>query len=248
MQGQVRFSLPPLTPVVKRLMGVLGGAFLIQVLVGAALGMGALEWNASVERWFGLYLPTLLSGALWQPLTSMLLHSMDGWSHLLFNLVTLYFFGTLLEAAVGGRRLLRTVLVAGLLSGVAVLAGDAMRWAVLADPRLVPTVGASGAISGLIGAICAIAWSSWLNFFFFRARGWHLLVAVVVIDLLRVVAGAPISLVGHWTGLLVGLWMFGPHLRPRALWRRWRGRRRGGRGHLRVVEGGRGGNGDRTLH
>lgn len=246
MQGQPQFRFPPLTPTVRGLLLLLTGAFLLQVIVGAVLGLDAQQWHGTVNTWAALYLPTFLRGALWQPLTAPFLHAMDGWGHLIFNLVTLYLFGTLLESAIGRRRLLRLLAICALASGLAVLAAQGLRSLLLDGAGVVPTLGASGAISGVIGGVCAIAWRRWLNFFFFQARGWHLFVAIVFIDLLRVIAGAPISLVGHWSGLVIGLWLIGPDLRPLPVWRRWRAERRARR-KLRVLDGGRAGP-DRTLH
>ena len=74
--------------------------------------------------------------------TSMFLHG--GWLHLLGNMLFLWVFGRNLEDLIGGTRFLAFYLVCGLVAGVV---------QVLANPYArVPTIGASGAIAGVMGA------------------------------------------------------------------------------------------------
>jgi membrane associated rhomboid family serine protease len=75
-------------------------------------------------------------------LTSMFLHG--GWLHLLGNMLFLWVFGRNLEDLIGGSRFLAFYLVCGLLAGAV---------QVIANPYArVPTIGASGAIAGVMGA------------------------------------------------------------------------------------------------
>jgi membrane associated rhomboid family serine protease len=75
-------------------------------------------------------------------LTSMFLHG--GWLHLLGNMLFLWVFGRNLEDLIGGGRFLVFYLVCGLVAGVV---------QVIANPYArVPTIGASGAIAGVMGA------------------------------------------------------------------------------------------------
>jgi membrane associated rhomboid family serine protease len=76
------------------------------------------------------------------PLISMFLHG--GWGHLLGNMLFLWVFGNNIEDSMGPGRFLTFYLLCGLIAAGA---------HVLVDPRSpVPTVGASGAISGVMGA------------------------------------------------------------------------------------------------
>jgi membrane associated rhomboid family serine protease len=76
------------------------------------------------------------------PVTSMFLHG--GWMHLLGNALFLWVFGNNVEDSMGRARFLFFYLLSG-------LAGSAGQ--VLVDPASpVPVVGASGAISGVMGA------------------------------------------------------------------------------------------------
>jgi membrane associated rhomboid family serine protease len=75
-------------------------------------------------------------------LTSMFLHG--GWLHLLGNMLFLWVFGRNIEDLVGSARFVAFYLLCGLVAGIV---------QVLANPYArVPTIGASGAIAGVMGA------------------------------------------------------------------------------------------------
>ena len=74
--------------------------------------------------------------------TSMFLHG--GWLHLLGNMLFLWVFGRNLEDLIGGPRFLAFYLLCGLISAAV---------QVVANPySRIPTIGASGAIAGVMGA------------------------------------------------------------------------------------------------
>lgn len=74
-------------------------------------------------------------------LTSMFLHA--GWAHLGGNMLYLWIFGDNLEKVLGHARMLAFYLVCGVTAGLTHIA--------FASNSAVPTVGASGAISGVLG-------------------------------------------------------------------------------------------------
>lgn len=74
--------------------------------------------------------------------TSMFLHG--GWAHLGGNMLFLWVFGDNVEDAMGHRRFLAFYLLCGIISGLA-------HAVVYADSQI-PTLGASGAVSGVLGA------------------------------------------------------------------------------------------------
>lgn len=79
----------------------------------------------------------------WMPvLTSMFLHG--GWWHLISNMMALYIFGDNVEDRMGHLRYLIFYLVGGVIAGLAHV------WVYPASS--IPTVGASGAISAVLGA------------------------------------------------------------------------------------------------
>ena len=93
----------------------------------------------------------VLKGAiLWQPITYLFLHSPYGFGHLIFNMLTLWMFGADLERDWGTRRFLNFYFFCGIGAG---LCDVAARY-ILGTTRdlLIPTIGASGAVYGLLMA------------------------------------------------------------------------------------------------
>jgi membrane associated rhomboid family serine protease len=130
--------------------GLLADAGLLaKVLVGVNIGIYVLELasggeitgvgNAIYENGF-LAAPPVADGEWWRLVTAAFLHY--GPFHLLINMYALWFFGQALEAELGHWRFLLVYLVSG-------LAGSA--GALLVHPNAA-TVGASGAIFGVLGA------------------------------------------------------------------------------------------------
>jgi membrane associated rhomboid family serine protease len=112
-------------------LGLIPGEFLGRVPQGATVPMG--PQTACVlgteQTWF-------------TPLTSMFLHG--GWFHLIGNMWFLWVFGNNVEDSMGRFRYLAFYLLCGLAAALSQL---------LVDPASqVPMIGASGAISGVIGA------------------------------------------------------------------------------------------------
>lgn len=125
--------------------------------------LGALERAGTLEqrvRDLMLVPSEVMAGnGLWTIVTSGFLHG--GLVHLLGNLYFLKIFGDNVEDQLGARRFL-------VVFGVALLAGNLLHLAALpGDPR--PALGASGAISGLLGAYLVL---------FPRVRIWVMIVVV----------------------------------------------------------------------
>ncbi len=83
-----------------------------------------------------------LADALYPMFTSMFLHG--GWLHIIGNMWFLWIFGDVVEDRMGRLRYLAFYLVCGL--------GAAVTQTMLSWGSKVPTVGASGAIAGVMGA------------------------------------------------------------------------------------------------
>jgi membrane associated rhomboid family serine protease len=93
-----------------------------------------------VERW-GI-VPDEISGRLFTLLTSMFLHG--GWMHLLGNMLFLWVYGRNVEDLLGSGKFIGFYLLCGLAAAVV---------QVIANPySRIPTIGASGAIAGVMGA------------------------------------------------------------------------------------------------
>ena len=79
---------------------------------------------------------------VWTPLISMFLHG--GWGHILGNALFFWVFGNNIEDSMGPGRFLVFYLLCGLIA--------AATHVLMSPTSAVPTVGASGAISGVLGA------------------------------------------------------------------------------------------------
>ena len=79
----------------------------------------------------------------WTVFSYMFVHA--GWTHIIFNMLTLYFFGTFALALVGEGAMIITYLVGGIMGG--------LLFFVLNSHSAVPMVGASGAIYALGGLL-----------------------------------------------------------------------------------------------
>jgi membrane associated rhomboid family serine protease len=126
-------------------------------------------------------------GEWWRLFTAMFLHA--SFFHLLVNMYSLYFVGSIMESLIGRWRFLLLYLASG-------LAGSA--GALLLSP-LKPTVGASGAIFGVLGGL-----------FILERRGniatGGQIAGLIVINLVITFAfSSSISVGGHVGGLIGGM-------------------------------------------
>lgn len=125
----------------------------------------------------------------WRMLTSSLLHSPSSAIHIVFNMIALWFLGRTIEPAIGRWRYGALLLLSAFGGSVAVL---------YLTSSEVPTVGASGAVFGLFGALFILMRSSGA-----QTRGLLVLVgANLVIGFLP---GLNISWQGHLGGLITGV-------------------------------------------
>lgn len=143
--------LAPMTPFVKKLMILNIAIWLIlQVIVEN------MFLNEPLVTRYLAFIPFLtLKGYLWQPITYMFLHSVTGISHILFNMLSLWWFGSELETKWGTKKFFSYYLICGVGAAAIYLLGMYgayyAGWVNLEQMTL-PVVGASGAIFGLLVA------------------------------------------------------------------------------------------------
>ncbi len=124
---------PTMTPMVKYLMIACAGAFLLQ----------SLGDSRAMIQIFGLTPAAVLSKLfVWQIVTYLFLHG--GFGHLFWNMFPLWMFGSELERYWGGKEFLRFFLITGIGAGLLSIAVQPF------SP--VPTIGASGAVYGVLMA------------------------------------------------------------------------------------------------
>lgn len=193
--GQPMLNLPPM---VTALLVVTVAVYIVQMLLP-----GRTEQELILR--FG-FIPARFGGSLEDPLTLVtpvsyiFLHG--GLFHLILNMVFLVSFGSGVERVTGGANLLLFYIVSGIAGAFAQYVADPMSY--------IPMVGASGAISGLFGAVILM-----MN----RMGGGNrqqLLILVVVwigISVVFGMSGMPgvatqIAWAAHIGGFLAGLALF----------------------------------------
>ncbi len=135
----------------------------------------------------GVWHPGVADGAWWQLLTTAFTHLSP--VHIGFNMLALWFLGPPLEQVLGRSRFLALYFGSALAGSVAVF------W--LADPS-VTTVGASGALFGLMGGFLIVAWKG-------RGDVRSILMWLLANVAFTFLGGAQISWQGHFGGLAGGL-------------------------------------------
>jgi membrane associated rhomboid family serine protease len=165
-------------------------------LIGVLLAPRALLGGSPLAVPGGLFGPAVAAGQWWRLFTAGFLHS--GLIHVALNMIVLYMLGPSLERALG--RLAFIVLYTAGLSASAL-------GALLLTPNSL-TVGASGAIFALMGAIVMGQRASGINPWRSGIIGW------VVVNLIFTVAVPGISIGGHLGGLAGGLVAGGILFRP----------------------------------
>ena len=130
-------------PVVTYLLiGVNVWVFLCELTLGPDLETFVRTWGFVPVDYFALAaVPGAVAERFLPLLTSMFLHG--GWLHLIGNMMYLWIFGDNVEDHLGHLRYLLFYLAAG--------TGAALTHAYLHPESTVPTLGASGAISGVLG-------------------------------------------------------------------------------------------------
>ena len=157
---------------------------LVYLLAVASSSGGFTPSDQFIVDW-GLYGPFIAEGEWWRMVTAAFLHA--NLIHILFNMLMLWWFGQALEAAVGAWRF------AGIYA-VSALAGSA--GALLLAPETF-TVGASGAVFGILGAGLVLE----------RQQIWVFggsALGVVVLNVVFSFLIARISIGGHIGGLVGG--------------------------------------------
>ena len=131
-----------------------------------------------------------LTGEYWRFITSIFLHG--GTVHLMYNLFALFFFGVALEKLIGSRKFLFVFFAGGIIANI------------ISVNFYASSLGASGAIMGIIGALTIIkplmmVWAFGLILpMFIAAILW------VIGDILGVFMPSNVGNIAHLSGIGVG--------------------------------------------
>ncbi|MBN1495169.1 MAG: rhomboid family intramembrane serine protease [Spirochaetes bacterium] len=194
---------------VMRLIMLNVAVFFVQIL----FSMGPPEapggsFSENLTIYFGLS-PALALGRyyIWQLFTYMFLHG--GFLHLFLNMYALLIFGIPVEQAWGGRRFLIYYLFTGIGAGITILTINTILGGI---DYPIPTIGASGAVFGLLLAFGMLFPNAEiLLFFIIPMKAKFLVILYGSIELYSLIASgaqSPVSHAGHLGGLLFGIIYF----------------------------------------
>jgi rhomboid family protein len=182
-----------LTPGVKWLLIINTAVFLLYYLGGAAVQRQAvvllgLSAEAAVRNLM-----------IWQLFTYQFLHA--GITHILFNMLAVWMFGTMLEQDWGTRRFLKFYFLCAIAAGVCVLVAN-----IAVGDWGTPTIGASGAIFGLLVAFGVLYPNQTvLMSFLFPIKAKYMVMIYVAIELLMTFGpNTGVSTVAHLGGAAFG--------------------------------------------
>jgi len=191
------------TPAVKVLIIINGAIFVLQELVRLPLShlLGLVPYAVIFKGW------------AWQLVTYMFLHG--GLMHVGFNMLALWMFGSQLERVWGTREFLRYYFITGIGAGIINIA--------FSPTSPIPTIGASGAIFGLLLAYGVLFPNNLILLYFFipiKAKYFVILFAAIEFIMSRSYTSDGVAHFAHLGGMAVGLlYLKGSPLVRRSVWR-----------------------------
>jgi len=199
-----RFDLSGYFPrAIKTLCIACIAVFTLQELSGLLFGgAGTSFWL----HWFGLVPYAVTHGYIWQPFTYIFLHG--GFLHIFFNLLYLAMFGADLERTWGSRRFYTYFFICGVGAGLINVIVKTIIDPHGAGSALAPTIGASGAIYGILLAVAIIMphRQVWLFPLPVTVSMWIFVSIMGAIEFFGTIgsSGDNVSHVCHLGGMLVG--------------------------------------------
>jgi membrane associated rhomboid family serine protease len=229
------FGPGPVTPAVRGIIVANVAAFLLTFLSpNVVIGTFGLVPQAVIEH-----------GRVWQLVTYLFLHSPTSITHILFNMLAVWMFGVDLERRWGARGFLTYYFVTGVGAGVCTVLVTCLPFAGAESSYHAVTIGASGAVYGLL-----IAWGLlfpgrqilFMLLFPLSARVYVVLMGAIAFLAAVTATDNGVANVAHLSGLLIGwLYLKGPRdLRLDVQYRMTRWRMDRLRRRFEVHEGGRG--------
>lgn len=187
------FGIGGWTPAVKILIISCVVAFFLQIF-------DALSGNPSFIYKFGLS-PALVTQHfyLWQLVTYIFLHDTHQWFHIIFNMLGLWMFGSELERLWGTRQFTKFFFICGIGAGLLTV--------MLSPNSPIPTIGASGAIYGILAAYGLLFPNRIIIFIIFPipAKWFVLLLGGMAFVSSLSASGSGVAYVAHLGGMLCGL-------------------------------------------
>ena len=166
---------------------ILVAANVVIYLITVAQGAGLNNPGGKLFFDWALFGPAVHHGDWWRLITSAFLHG--GLLHIAFNMLALWWLGAPVELVLGRVRYLGLYLASGLCGAAGAL---------IADPNAI-TVGASGAIFGMLGAGLILEWQAT------GSLAGNYLTLIVLNLAISFAPGLNISYGGHIGGLVGGI-------------------------------------------
>ncbi len=160
--------------------------------------------------YFGLTPSIVISqGYVWQIFSYMFLHSTQSFMHIFFNMYALFLFGAPVEQLWGPKKFIRYYMFTGIGAGILILT---MNFFIGGASMFIPTIGASGAVFGLLLAFGLLFPDlELLVFFIIPMKAKFLVIIYGALELYLLIDSGgmgSVSHVGHVGGLLFGIIYF----------------------------------------
>lgn len=181
----------------------------IKALIIANVVMFIAGWfSGTLQLWLGMQPSAVVGdGQLWRLLTYMFLHSRESFFHILFNMLSLWMFGVELERMWGSRYFLKFYFVCGVGAALTTVLLSFAPFSVFDSLYTSLTVGASGAIFGVLLAYgLYFPHRPILIYFLFPVPARYFVMIMGAISLLSSLgdAGGGIAHTTHLGGLVAG--------------------------------------------
>jgi membrane associated rhomboid family serine protease len=192
--GGFGFSFFP--PVIKNLLIINGAVFLVQLIMQGITFQG-IPGAYILDHWFALN-PIGDNFQIWQLITYQFMHG--SFTHILFNMFALWMFGIEIENMWGSKKFLYYYLLCGVVAGL---------FQIFLTPLLTgltaPTIGASGAIYGVLIAFGVIFPNRYIFLYFFiPVKAKYLITFMILIEFFAISPGSNIAHLAHLGGALAG--------------------------------------------
>jgi membrane associated rhomboid family serine protease len=192
---------PPVTPQIIKTIAIANGVVFIA------------QWASPIVGNLGVVSPWAVwhDLELWRPFTYMWLHSPTSVLHILFNMFALWMFGSQLVLVWGEQRFLKYYLTCGVGAGVLIATVPMLPvWFGLMPASYslaIPTLGASGAVMGVVLAYC-FTWPDRTIMLLFPPIPLKAIWLIPLLFFMEFTTGpGNISHIGHLGGVLVG-WIY----------------------------------------
>jgi membrane associated rhomboid family serine protease len=178
----------------------MGWTEIVKFLILSNVTIFAVQYLFQLDNYFmlnfSLIPPFFFDGQVWRLFAYMFLHA--GFSHILFNMLALWMFGSALERVWGSKEFLKYYLLTGL--------GGGLCYALFNMGSPIPTVGASGAIYGLLLAYGVLFPENVIYIWFVipvKAK-WFVVIFGVIEFLASFNPGSGVAHLAHLGGMIMG--------------------------------------------